>query len=122
MLIVDDDEPVRRALTRSLSRVGFTVLEASDGVSALELATTHKATIDLLLTEVEMPGVRGPQLVEQLRVILPNLRVLFMSGSSSSNGCSQPSEISPRYRYVAKPCTADALAMAVRSALGGPAA
>ncbi|MBA2683951.1 MAG: response regulator [Gemmatimonadaceae bacterium] len=122
VLVVDDDEPVRRALTRSLSRVGFTVLEAADGVSALDLAAAHKATIDLLLTDVEMPGMQGPLLAEQLRGILPNLRVLFMSGSSSSNGRSQTSDVTPQYQYVAKPFTADELAVAVRSALGSPAA
>ena len=118
VLIVDDDTPVRRALTRSLSRVGFTVLEAADGVTALELATAHEAPIDLLLTNAEMPGLPGAKLAEELRGILPQLHVLFMSGASSENGHPlQPPDGSPHYRFVATPFTTDELTVAVREAL-----
>jgi len=120
VLIVDDDTPVRRALTRSLSRVGFTVLEAADGATALEMATAHKAPIELLLTNAEMPGLPGAKMAEQLRGLFPKLHVLFMSGASSENDHPlQPPDGSPQYRFVAKPFTTDELTAAVRAALSG---
>jgi two-component system cell cycle sensor histidine kinase/response regulator CckA len=123
VLIVDDDAQVRRALTRSLSRVGFTVLESADGASALELATARTAPIDLLLTNSEMPGMPGAMLAEQMRGLLPNLPVLFMSGASMENGHAlQPPDGTPRYQFVAKPFTTDGLAAAVRGALSGSTA
>ena len=98
--------------------VGFTVIEAADGATALEMATAHTAPIDLLLTNIEMPGLPGAKLAEQLRGILPQLHVLFMSGASSEHGHPlQPPDGSPHYRFVAKPFTTDELTVAVREAL-----
>lgn len=118
VLIVDDDASVRRALARSLSRLGYAVLEAADGESAMKIATAQTTPIDLLLTDVEMPGMQGTRLAEQLRVLLPRLPVLFMSGYSSANGPYQPPPSSPQYLFVAKPFTSEELTAAVQSAMG----
>jgi two-component system cell cycle sensor histidine kinase/response regulator CckA len=118
VLVVDDDSAVRRALARSLSRIGYTVLEAADGESAIKIATAQTTPIDLLLTDVEMPGMHGTRLAEQLRAVLPRLPVLFMSGYSDVNDPFQPSPSSPQYRFVAKPFTSEELTAAVQAAVG----
>jgi two-component system cell cycle sensor histidine kinase/response regulator CckA len=118
VLIVDDDAPVRRSLSRTLSRVGYTVLEAHDGLNALEVATSQSMPIDLLLTDAELSGMTGPTLAERLRAVLPRLPILFMSGASNVNGTAQILDGAPPYRFVAKPFTTEELTGAVRSAIG----
>ena len=80
ILLVEDDE-IMRALTRQLLQEhGYTVVEADDGKSALEWVETHPDPIDLLLTDVVMRRMSGPELVERLRPSHPDLKVVFMSG------------------------------------------
>ncbi|MHB8766953.1 MAG: hybrid sensor histidine kinase/response regulator, partial [Deferrisomatales bacterium] len=78
VLVAEDEDEVRFVVTRALEREGYTVLEAASPAQALELAAEHK--LDLLLTDVVMPGMRGPELATRLREQEPGLRVLFMSG------------------------------------------
>jgi DNA-binding response OmpR family regulator len=80
ILLVDDEESLRTPLARVLRRRGYLVLEAGDGVEALEVAAQHAAGIDLLLSDVMMPRMSGRQLAERLRATHPSLVVLFMSG------------------------------------------
>ena len=80
ILLVEDDE-IMRSLTRQLlEEHGYTVIEADDGKSALERVESHPGPIDLLLTDVVMRRMSGPELVERLSVSRPNLKVVFMSG------------------------------------------
>jgi CheY-like chemotaxis protein len=80
ILLVEDDE-IMRGLTRQLlEEHGYAVLEANDGKAALEIMGAHTGRIDLLLTDVVMRHVSGPELVERLRASHPNLKVVFMSG------------------------------------------
>jgi signal transduction histidine kinase/CheY-like chemotaxis protein len=76
ILLVEDDEAVRRLTARMLVRVGYFVLEAASGEEALSLAEAVESSVDLLLTDVVMPGLDGPTLAARL----PTLPVLFMSG------------------------------------------
>jgi PAS domain S-box-containing protein len=80
VLLVDDDESMRRVTRRILTRSGFRVLEAEHGADALRVAAAHDGNIDLLVTDVLMPGIRGPELVEELTIRSPEIRVLYMSG------------------------------------------
>lgn len=80
VLVVEDEEPVRKLVVRLLSMLGYTVLEASTGAEALEVAQSSRTPIHLLLTDVVMPGMNGPQLVNRLCVVYPHMKVLFMSG------------------------------------------
>lgn len=80
ILIVDDEQDILNVIDAALSREGFTVIRAHDGDMALELFQTLPVPIDLLLTDVVMPGISGPMLVDRLLAIQPSLPVLFMSG------------------------------------------
>jgi two-component system, cell cycle sensor histidine kinase and response regulator CckA len=80
ILLVEDDPLVRRLSVEVLSQQGYAVLEASDGVEALQLAQTHHCKVHLLLTDVVMPNMGVGELTAQLKAIWPNLKVLFTSG------------------------------------------
>lgn len=80
VLIAEDDSTVRFLARRVLAREGYTVLEASDGSRAAEICATYSGTIDLLLSDVVMPGLGGRELVERCRRDRPEMAVLFMSG------------------------------------------
>jgi PAS domain S-box-containing protein len=80
VLVVEDDEGVRRVAARSLRRAGYGVLSASSGPEALRLAAEHGGPIDLLLSDVGLPGMSGPELADRLVAARPGLRVAFVSG------------------------------------------
>jgi CheY-like chemotaxis protein len=80
ILLVDDEAVLRRLALTILSRQGYNVIEASGPVEALELAAAQPDSIDLILADVIMPGMRGWEMVERLRVSQPRARVLYMSG------------------------------------------
>ena len=80
VLVVDDEPGVRNLASTMLRRSGYAVLEASDAVEAERVAGAHAAGIDVLLTDIVMPGMRGPQLATRLRTTRPQIRVVYMSG------------------------------------------
>ncbi|MCB9099816.1 MAG: PAS domain S-box protein [Anaerolineales bacterium] len=82
ILLVEDDEGVRGLVSRILEMQGYTVLTACDGREALQLAAHYSSKIDLLLTDVVMPGIHGRALAEQLGRKHPHLKVLYISGYS----------------------------------------
>ena len=79
-LLVEDAEPLREVVRQFLQQGGYNVLVAGDGTAALAAARLHPGPIHLLLTDVVMPGLSGPQLAQELRIARPGMRVLFMSG------------------------------------------
>jgi PAS domain S-box-containing protein len=80
ILLVEDDELMRGLTSQMLREHGYNVIEADDGKSALESVTAHSGSIDLLLTDVVMRRMSGPELVERLSTTNPTLKVVFMSG------------------------------------------
>jgi PAS domain S-box-containing protein len=80
ILLVEDEEALLEATRRLLTRAGYNVLAARDGAAALAIARAHDGAIELLLTDVVMPGMRGNQLALELRALRPAMRVLYMSG------------------------------------------
>jgi two-component system cell cycle sensor histidine kinase/response regulator CckA len=80
VLLVEDEEAIRRLVRCFLDGQGYEVLEASRGVNALSIASSHATPIDLLLTDVVMPDMGGSQLAERMLTLQPNIQVLFMSG------------------------------------------
>ena len=85
ILLVEDEEVVRGLSRRVLAASGYTILEAGAGEEALELAARYEGTIDLVLTDVVMPGMRGPELVSRLRSARPGIRVVLTSGYTGEN-------------------------------------
>ncbi len=80
ILIVDDDPLIRQLLQRFLGASGFKPLTAGSGREAAEVFRRHHADIDLVLMDVRMPGLSGPETIEELRRIEPELRYCYMSG------------------------------------------
>jgi DNA-binding NtrC family response regulator len=79
-MVVEDDTDIRNVAERILHREGYRVITASGGDAALELADQHGGSIDLVLTDVVMPGMLGTELVRSLHDRWPSIRVLLMSG------------------------------------------
>jgi CheY-like chemotaxis protein len=80
ILVVDDEEGLREVARRILTRNGYTVLVATGGAEAIEIASSTEGPIDLLLTDVIMPTMQGPTVAKEVKKIRPDIRVLFMSG------------------------------------------
>ena len=80
VLVVDDEPGVRHLAAVMLRKSGYVVIEASDGLEAERVAGDHQGEIDVLLTDIVMPGIRGPELATRLRTARPMLRVVCMSG------------------------------------------
>ena len=80
ILIVEDEINLRRLARQYLETQGYRILEAEDGAAALQIVDGHKGTIDLLLTDVIMPGMNGRELSAHITRLLPDVRVLYMSG------------------------------------------
>ena len=102
VLLVDDDDDVRRMVERVLRRAGYKVVSATSGLDALACARAYPTEIDLLLTDMVMPGMTGQDLIRELSVERPRLQVVFMSGYHPG------APIDPR-RFVAKPFDRDTL-------------
>jgi CheY-like chemotaxis protein len=119
VLLVEDEDAVRDVVRRVLERQGYHVLEASSGPRALALAATWSAAIDLLLTDVIMPEMNGPQLAAQLSAQRPGLRVLYASGYAAD--ALGPLGLATReVDLIQKPFTPGGLARRVRQALDEP--
>ena len=116
MLVVEDEAALREVAGRILSGAGYHVLAAECGASALELAARHEGAIDLLLSDVVMPGMLGKELAERLTGARPDTRVLYMSGYAQPVLHSQGT-LDPGVELLEKPFTAGDLLAAVRRRL-----
>jgi len=115
ILLVDDEEFVRRAAARVLRAAGYTVLEANSGAAAIALCERFEGSIDLLLTDMMMPGITGAQLAVWLRLTRSSARVLFTSGSLPDPSAGERDESSAD--ILPKPFSTASLLIKVRSAL-----
>lgn len=80
VLLVEDELTVRRVIRRVLETIGFEVLEANDGKAAMEIAEQELGRVSLLLTDVMMPEIGGPELASKLLLLRPELKVIYMTG------------------------------------------
>ena len=116
VLLAEDDERLCVLIGSTLRQAGYTVLAASHGEEALNIARTHASPIHLLLTDVVMPGMNGRVLSEQLKLFRPDTNILFMSGYSDDavlrNGIETASA-----QYIQKPFSMDALMVKMRETL-----
>jgi two-component system, cell cycle sensor histidine kinase and response regulator CckA len=108
VLLAEDDPPLRAAVQRILLDCGYRVLAARDAEDALSLAEAHKHEIAVLLTDVVMPGMNGPDLAEQVRKRTGELAVLFMSGYTD-HALLRSGALTQQLNFIQKPFTAHGL-------------
>jgi PAS domain S-box-containing protein len=118
LLLVEDEAPVRESVRRLLEWHGYTVIEAQNGADALRLYDGNTTGIDLVLTDLTMPGMGGYELVEQLRTRHPGLRVLFMSGYAE-RALITDGAVPSGTGYVEKPFSVETLMQRIREVLEG---
>jgi two-component system cell cycle sensor histidine kinase/response regulator CckA len=116
VLLVEDDEPVRRLATEILSRNGYRVLQARDGAEALEHCARHDGPIHLMVTDVVMPRMSGLELVDRLPSNRAGMAVLFVSGYSE-DAIERHGLLSPGTELLTKPFTPESLTRKVRDLL-----
>ena len=116
VLLVEDEVQVRRLAASVLRHRGYDVLEAASGPEALTLAASFRATIDILVTDIVMPQMRGTELARRLRLLRPRARVLFVSGYTDDEVFRQEAGSEP-FSFLAKPFTPAQLSQRVRELL-----
>jgi two-component system, cell cycle sensor histidine kinase and response regulator CckA len=116
VLLVDDNRSLRPLLRRLLETRSYRAIEASTGAEAIRLVEAAPAMIDLLITDVRMPGIGGVELSEWLVARFPEIRVLFMSGEGDDTA-EHLAAVNPRRVFLSKPFTADVFLAAVRDLL-----
>jgi PAS domain S-box-containing protein len=115
ILVAEDEPTVRSLLVAVLERQGYRVIVAANGHAAIKVLSDRGSEIDLLVTDVVMPGASGPQVVEAAHVDLPGLPVLYVSGYTAN--MLAPHELGDGNNLLEKPFTPDRLARAVRDVL-----
>ena len=116
ILVVEDDDQVRNVVSKGLPRLGYEVLVVRNAEEALALVEKHPGRIDLLLTDVVMPGLSGPQLADKLTARRPETRVVFMSGYPEAQDPSLGFALNGR-SYLQKPFALADLAEKIRQSL-----
>ena len=114
VLLVEDDEAVRLLIRDELRKLGYRIVEARNGIEACLVATPYIGKLQLLLTDIVMPGMSGTELARHLRVIKPELKILFISGYEDDVGVGAGDTA---IAYLQKPFTTEALAGTVRHLL-----
>jgi two-component system cell cycle sensor histidine kinase/response regulator CckA len=118
ILLVEDDETVRTLVRKILAKSGYTVLEASSGNEALELSRQHSGPIQLMVTDVVMPGTNLRGFTETIAMLRPDTKVLYVSGYTD-DAIVRHGVLEEGMHFVQKPFTAAVLERKVRSVLDG---
>ena len=117
ILLVEDEESVRRLVRETLNRSGYNVLDAAGSIEARRLLATHTGSIDLLITDMVLPRVSGSQLAAEFRAQRPSIKVLYMSGYDHSAANSDM--LQEEVPFLQKPFTPSVLSAKVRDVLDG---
>jgi len=118
VLVVDDEPTVRMLVTEVLADLGYTAVEAADGPSGLRVLQSN-VRIDLLVTDVGLPGMNGRQVADAARVARPGLKVLFITGYAE-NAVLSHGHLDPGMHVMTKPFAIDALTSRIRELIAGP--
>ena len=116
ILVVEDDEPLRRLASTILRRYGYQVLEAQDSDEALTVSRGHEGPIDLILTDVVMPGINVREMTEKIRSVRPEVKVLYTSGYTSDI-IAHYGVLDPDIAFLEKPITPEKTVRKVREVL-----
>ncbi len=118
MLVVDDEPTVRMLVTEVLEDLGYTAIEAADGAAGLQVLQSD-ARIDLLVTDVGLPGgMNGRQVADAARVVRPELKVLFITGYAE-NAVLSHGHLDPGMHVLVKPFAIDVLARRIKELIAG---
>lgn len=117
LLVAEDEEDVRHLIVRVLRQCGYTVLEAGNAREALPLGEHYEGDIDLLITDVVMPGMGGKELADRLLEARPKMKVLYISGYADS-AVIRRDILQAGLSFMAKPFSPQRLTKAVREAMG----
>jgi len=116
ILIVDDDDSIRKMIVDTLQPLGYTTLAASCSAEALELSKLSKNKIDMILSDVIMPGMNGPQLIEAIKQDQPDIQVILISGYTD-NAITHLGALQNNYTLLNKPLLPTSLAVNIRNIL-----
>ena len=116
VLIVEDDDSLRKLAQKTLQKHGYRVLAAENGENALRVSEEHEGSIQLMITDVVMPKIGGKEVAEQLHPIYPQMKVIYMSGYTD-NSIAHYGVLEPGLNFIGKPFSAKALARKVREVL-----
>jgi len=117
ILLVEDEDMVRKLLREVLERLGYEVLACPHPDEGIETCRRHRGHIDLLLTDVMMPGMNGKEMAIRIAKMLPGIRVVFMSGYTE-HVLLQDGEVDPRFEYLQKPFSMQTLRQRMVRVLG----
>lgn len=118
ILLVEDEAPVRNFAARALRNKGYTVLEADCGEAALEIVKEQGAQLDIIVSDVIMPGMNGPEMIKQIMPDYPKIKVIFISGYAEDAFADSFGE-DYHFNFLPKPFTLKQLAGKVKEVLGG---
>jgi CheY-like chemotaxis protein len=116
VLLIEDEEPVRELCVRALERLGYEVISAATGSEGLERAVRHAGPIDVLVTDVVLPDMRGPEVAERLQDTRPGLVVLFASGYTR-DAVARDGVLEESVNFLQKPYTLSKLGAELRRVL-----
>jgi two-component system, cell cycle sensor histidine kinase and response regulator CckA len=117
VLLVEDEDPVRKFGARALRNKGYNVIEAESGVAALNIVQAATEKIDLLITDVVMPRLDGPELVRKVREICPDIKVIFISGYAE-DAFRRTLDSEGNIEFLPKPFSLSQLAAKVKDVIG----
>ncbi len=117
ILLVEDEEMVRGLMCEVLELEGYNVLSCSDPKEGIEVSQRHPGEIDLLLTDVVMPGMNGCDMANRILELIPELRVVFMSGYAE-HALTCDGVVDPHFEYLQKPFTLQTLTRKLARVLG----
>jgi len=118
VLLVEDEESVRELVRETLKTRGYRVIEASDGIAAMRVSEEYQGNIEILITDVVMPGMSGRELAKRVAAARPNIRVLYLSGYTE-DAIIHEGALEPGTGFLQKPFTLQVLARKVREVLQG---
>jgi two-component system cell cycle sensor histidine kinase/response regulator CckA len=117
ILLVEDEEGLRQLNARGLASRGYTVLEAANGVEAIEVLDRHGGKVDLVVSDVVMPEMDGPTLLRELRIRDPSLKIIFVSGYAEDAFQKHLPADGQQFAFLAKPFTLKQLVNEVKETL-----
>jgi len=118
VLLVEDEESVRELVRETLKSKGYSVMEAPDGIQGMKVAESFDGKIDILITDVAMPGMSGHELAKRVVASRPGIKILFLSGYTE-DAIIHEGVLDPGTAFLQKPFTLQALARKVREVLHG---